>query len=617
MKQRLGAVLIVALCLTVAGCRGLPETSGVSVGKSIGAADDSEPLSVKPDGPLRTDDEKQVATGFVRAHMDASDNYAIARSFLAGPAQSQWKPSERVRIYDASRDISAKQNGAHEVRVTLHQVATLSPDGHLTHETDSRPVSFTLKMTHTSGGWRVAKAPAGLGAWISQDDLSRLYSHVNVYYVPRGSTHLIPDVRWLPRKGLPTALARAALQQPPATIAHAVQSPYPQGTKLDVDAVPVDSDGVAQVGLSTQASAASTEDRKRMWAALTATLMQAPLVSGVNLTVGGGSLDAAGVHVPLSEVESTGYEADDSPKESLIARSGAYLAWTRAAASDAVSGTDQRAAQNRPTLPAISAKWAKLASGRSGAVIAGVSRDGKELAIFADGAQTLPKLPDAQLLRPIVDPQGWVLIAGEETKRNQAKPKDAQTLTPSTVWLANAGRKEAVAFDATALDGANIKAWTMSEDGTRIAMLVQDRATSALSTASPSPSAKGSGPGEEQTHTKVQIATVERSADGKPLKFGPAHTLNVPVTELQDVAWANATSLAVLGIYEGRRQPVLAPLDGGVTPLGTATNAVGLASINDGGSGLFLRMRNGVVMTRAGSTWQSFLSGGDVIVPLG
>ena len=615
-KRQAGVMVAAGVCVSVAlsGCSGLPTTSGVTDGQALDGHERVEPLSVKPDGPVASDSQRQVAVGFIRAHIDDSDEYGVARSFLTQEASERWQPRANTRVFDTARDLKVTTRSASRVDVQVTQVGSLSADGHFQRLPTPRPVTLSLQLSHTPNGWRVNRTPENLGLWLSQGDLDRLYSQVNIYYPLRGSTRLVPDVRWVLRRDQTAQLVRAALSPPPSWLNGAVSSPYPDGVKPAARPVDVHEDGVAHVELSAEASLASPAQRQAMWAALSATMMQAVGVTGVTLSSNGAELGAPGASGAVSSPTAVGFSVDDSPQTSVMVRSGGYLAWAQSSASDAVAGTTPEAAKNRPTLVSVSPQWTQLAAGRAGAVIAGISRDRRELAIFADGKRATPDTDAHSLLRPLVDPRGWVIIAGEQGSSQQTQ-----------IWSATAASRSLGSLDSSPLRGRQVTSWAMSPDGSRIAMVVRDATDQSsetpkkTTTKTPMKSAtKGSAAqqGSERS-PQIVVAAVKRDSSGRPVGLGEPVSFPTQVTQIRAITWSDLTNLAVLGRFAGADQPVLLGSNGSVTPLGASASASDITSTFNGADGLFLRRTGGQVMTRQASTWLSFLSGGDVIVPLG
>lgn len=598
--RALVAVAAAASVFATAGCVGLPSTSSVAPGKAVDAKDDSEPLAVEPLTASAYDDPRQIATGFLRAQMSAHDDYQAARTFLTGDASRRWKPGTAVTVFAGDSDITATRPDTTTVRLSVPVVATIDADGHLVRQPSTTRRDLRFTVSSTAGGWRLSQVPDGLGVWISSTDVARLFSRVNVYYPAAYGRSLVPDPRLLPRQGLATALARAALSAPPQWLRPAIATSLPTGTALAVDAVPV-RDGEADVALSSRASAADNPARAALWASVTATVMQAPEVRSVSVRVGGARLETDNLPAQVSDPSQVGYSITADSLDEVISRSGAYLAWTHARANDSVSGTDARAAQGRPVLPAVPADWSLLAAGQGGRQIAAISKDRTSVRRWLNGTDvTVPDLGN-QLVRPAFDSSGWLWVAGRtssaSTPSSQAsRSKRTGDTSSAALWAldttSTSPTRTPTALDVPWLGASSVTSLSVSPEGSRVALTIRD--------------------GDD---ARAVVAAVERDERGRPVSLGPAHDISPGVHDVKDVVWADGTSLAVLGTSDGLLQPTLVPLDDAPVPLGGVTGASSLVSTLDGRSGLFVRTDANTVFTRQGSSWSSFLTRGDLIAP--
>lgn len=593
-RARALALTLVAT-MTLGGCVGLPSTTGVRAGQAVGAGRDDEPLAVEPLTASAFDDPRDIATGFLRAQMAQHDNYAPARTFLTSAASEEWRPGSAVTVFSGESDLTATRPEAGKVRVEVPVVATISADGHLVRSASTRTRKLEFGVSRTSAGWRLTDVPADLGVWMSEADVSRLYTRANVYYPPRHGRVLIADPRMLPRQGFATALARAALSEPPGWLAPAVADAAPRGTALAVDAVPVNQ-GTARVDLTSRASAADNAQRTALWAAMTATVVQAPEVGTVNVTVGPARLEAENLPDQVNDVSSIGYRLPNGAVNTVISRSGTYLAWTRAGSADAVAGTDAAAAKGRPSLPAVSTNWTLLAAGQGGRQIAAVSKDRTSVRRWVNGSDVTVDSLGTDLVRPVFDNGGWLWCAGHAFSNGNPGSERAGELKGS-VWAidtsASGAKADPVRVAVPWLGDGSVETMSMAPDGQRLAMIVRD---------------------SKDGHRAV-VAVVERDDKGRPNRIGPPHAVAVGVDRPRDIVWADDTSLGVLGTFAGSTRPVLQTLDDAVVPLATVRRAAGLASTLSGVEGLYVRTSDQSVFTRLGSSWNSFLSGGDVVVP--
>lgn len=587
------ATLALAAAFALSGCVGLPSTTGVRAGEAVNSGAVDEPLAVEPLTASSFDDPRSIATGFLRAQMSAQDNHAAARTFLTAQASSAWKPGAAVTVFSGESDITATRPETGKVRLRVPVVATISPDGHF-ERTDPHERALDFTVTKTAAGWRLTDLPPNLGVWMSDSDVNRLFTKANVYYPAQHGRVLIADPRVLPRQGLATALARASLSKPPDWLEPAVDQTAPEGTRLAVDAVPV-TEGTAQVDLSRQASGADNAQRTALWAAMTATLLQAPEVGTLNLTVGSSRLEAENLPNEVDDVSDVGYRLPTGGVDNVISRSGTYLAWTQASANDAVTGTTKAAARGRPSLPAVDANWTLLAAGQGGRQIAAVSKDRTSVRRWVNGsAVTLDSL-GTDLVRPAFDGSGWLWTAGHGFSNANSGSSESKEKAAS-IWAVDTSASSDGAAPTKVkvpwLGEGEVEMLSMSPESQRLAVIVKD----------------GKG------HRAV-VAAVQRDAKGRPVSLGPAHPVARGVKDPTSIVWADATSLAVIGTVDGVKRPVLQTLDDVAEPLATVHQGEDLASTLRGADGLFVRTSGQSVFTRLGSSWSSFLSRGDVIVP--
>lgn len=601
-RTRLAALAGIGLSLALTACAGLPVTSGVMQGQPMAAASERDPLTISPDGPLPGDNATQIVVGFLKAQMDSSNNYQIARQFLAGPASDRWQPNGDISIFESEADIDAKRLSDTRVRLTIKATARLAADGHLTTLTKPETQTHDFTVVSTSSGVRLAGVPPRLGLWLAQDDLGRLFSRINVYFPSKSGTTLVADPRWLPRQGLATATARAVLSEAPAWLEPAVgNSPFPAGTGLDVDAVPVDAEGVATVDLGAAALRASAGTRKALWAALGKSLLQTPGVNGVQITVGGNRLDAADVPGTFTAKDSAGYVLPQ-PATQLIIRSKTFLAWASVsptallpelASKDDAAGVD---------LPAIPASWRDLSAGRDGAIIAGVNTDRTQIGVFTAGKRHVVHTHDA-LVGPQAarDGSAWFADTGKAQLQKGAgtaaaadAPQGSDVETGASqlrVWeptFASGPRTVSVPW----LRGRTIRAFSVAPDGFRIALVVQSE--------------------DEQ---QLVVCSIGRDEKGHPQSLSEPMPVTTEVQDISALAWADLGALAVLGDLDGRKQAAYQPIDGSALGLSDVPGAERIESTYAGQDGLMLLTRSGSVMSRLGSGWNQFVTRGEVINP--
>ena len=173
------------------------------------------------------------------------------------------------------------------VRMLAQRAAgTIDARGAFTQPRPDSDYRADFTLARVDGQWRIASLPQGL--ILSTGDISRAYRAISLYYLDPARDVLVPDPVFLPTQepGLATTMVRELLEPPTAWLAPAVTTAFPAGTRLAIDAVPVE-DGVARVDLDTHAVGAGPAARQALAAQLTYTLAQLPDVIGVRITVSG------------------------------------------------------------------------------------------------------------------------------------------------------------------------------------------------------------------------------------------------------------------------------------------------------------------------------------------
>ena len=235
------AVVFLLLGL-VTGCVSVP-TSG-PVEKVEGQPPECQNcINVDVAPPSPGDEPKQIVQGFLRATSNFQPNYAVARQFLTTGAAEKWAPESGVSIYSGSL-----QAAGTTVILDGRLVGSLGPDRTYTAQDKAWRVNFG--MVKENGEWRISTPPAGL--MVAEFAFSSFYQSYNLYFVGNGSA-LVPNPIYLPnlrnQASIASVLMRALLNGPSDWLAPAVTSAIPEGTALSVDAVTIN-DGVAEVALS-------------------------------------------------------------------------------------------------------------------------------------------------------------------------------------------------------------------------------------------------------------------------------------------------------------------------------------------------------------------------------
>ena len=440
-----------ALTVAVSGCAGMPTGGAVHLGRALPAAGGLGDIDVRVLPPSwRTGlDPIGVVTGFLRAMVNDDDNYAIARTYLAGSFAGRWRPSTGVTTYDA---VSLQRQDADGGSASHATVVLRTPRiGRIDRRGDYEPAPGALvtsfAVTKASDGWRIERAPDGV--LLRASDMQRSFTAAAVYYLNRPGRTLVPEQIFLQnsQRGVPTALVNALLSGPGGWLGPAVHSGAPPRTSL-IGNVPVDANGQADVNLSSSIRQASPSELAAFSAQLVWTLRQVPDVSSVRLLAEGAPLavPGTGVHQPIASWPQ--YDAAAPPStHDLLYVVGGHLAET---------GGDTATLRRSDPGRVLS-----VGRSRDGDTLAVVQRTpaGVRLLTGGFGRRLSPRLAAASMTPPTFDADGDVMTVatGPAGRRGVA-------VTPD-------GIVHRVDADA-ALTARPVSALRISRDGARVAAVV-------------------------------------------------------------------------------------------------------------------------------------------------
>ena len=211
-----------------------------------------------------------VVHGFLRATVDADDNYSAARAFLAPGAT--WNTTAGTTLYNQA-GLLLTRVGSTGVNAGPCRRDDLEP-----RRLHRRPGEPGPPVHHGPAGRAVADLATAARCPARHcrcPALARLLE--SVYYLNSSGTGLVPDqILVAPEQpGTATTLMRALLSGPPAPLLSAVTTALPAGTRL-LGNVPVGSNGVAQVDLSVLLHPISSQTLRSLSAQIVWTLTQLP-----------------------------------------------------------------------------------------------------------------------------------------------------------------------------------------------------------------------------------------------------------------------------------------------------------------------------------------------------
>jgi hypothetical protein len=437
-----GATLVV-LCVLV-GCAGVPESSAPRIVEAVPRTGVSEQADVRlqPRSPQPGQTPEEVVRAFVDAASSPERQHAVARQFLTPAAAERWRDDVSTTVLAKIPYFTPGESGS-ELTIRGEQVGIVDDTGAYTsYPPAGLSYSYQVTLAQVDGEWRITNPPPGV--IMTASSFKQTYTRLNVYFLARAESRVIPDPRWLSasRDALPNLLLKALLDGPSPSLSDAVRTELGDGVTLASNVVPeADRVRVLLSGLADHGSAAQAPASAQIvW---TLNQLGAP---GVEIYDDGQLLTPDGVDAVQRLGDWRSYDPDSLPLSTpgYFVRQGAV--WT----------TD-----GKPTSgPA----------GRDGyrAVSVGVSRDLGRLAVVG-------RMPHGVAL--YVGP-----ARGQLTRRLTADSFTPPTWDPTgAAWTVRNGRDiiqvpargMPVRVEAQDLDPVErIGKLSLSRDGSRVAILV-------------------------------------------------------------------------------------------------------------------------------------------------
>ncbi|MFB4297783.1 LpqB family beta-propeller domain-containing protein [Actinomadura sp. NTSP31] len=535
VRPAVAVAVVLVLCMT--GCANVPTGGQVVTGKPAEKAErvDDPYVRLIPVSPQPDWTPTQVVSGFLTASASFDDGHKVAKKYLSTP--NAWDPGLRPYVdVLTSRlvDPHVEQTSANQatVHVTGDQLGTIASDGQYTAAPKSYDVSFQLAKTQ-QGVWRITGLPGNdkEGLLLTKDDVERAMRTVNLYFFAPDQHTLVPNGIFLPvvdRETLPTQLVQALLSGPTSWLEGAVQSAFPQGTRLRGGSVRIDKD-LAIVDLTQEARGGNVE---RMSAQLSWTLRQLSEIKRWRLQIDGETVTPDGTDSTQSVHAWDGNSPDGQDPDEQI-RQTAYVA-----GSSGFIGTLQgdraqpvvTGPAGRLSHPAVSPNYQELA---------GLSAEGDQLVITGPVAGSPPA-------RVVLNAHRGARFTPPSWSRDGSLWTVESTTKASWLWVRRPG-KAPVRAAHWGLGGRQVLAFRVARDGVRAAVIVRI-----------------------DGRPEVQMGRIAVGAGG-----GPDVGSFLPVSsELQiavDLAWRDYDTLAVLGRAkrDSPTLPYLMPVSGSaITSLG-------------------------------------------------
>lgn len=559
-RRPLALVVTAAFVALLTACTSLPTSGEPNPGLVLGEVDSDPDISQIAARPLEGATPEQIVEGFLDAALTPDNGWAIAREFLSPELAATWRPTAGVSIDSAApeREFTADLNGGEDsaesgdVRVVLDQVARVDESGAYTELPGDASVAAFEVARNDDGEWRITAADNGV--FLDAAAFTQVYRRYALQYYDHTWSHLVPDLRWYPRRQtIATSLTQALLNgEPSEWLAPGVRSAFPGDVALARDAVPISPEKVATVELTSAAAGLDAIELARMRTQLEATLRPAG-VTEVRLTVNGRDLDAERAPVETGRVESSPVILTDSAF-------GTYVG-EEVVPYDGIS----------PEIVELAPSVRAIEMGVDDARAAMQLGDGAVYTV-ADGR--VDELDGrAELIAPTMDPYGFTWTVPSTSP---------QALTAWTSQVT--GVEVAGAFP----DASTITQLRIAPDGVRVAAAVTIGA-----------------------QRWVAVAAIIRDENQAPVELGPVHLVAQIDGSALAMSWIGEESVGILVDADDSRIVVTQDVGGPGTVAAAPADAVALSGGRTAAAVRILDAR-GVLFAQRGTTWQMGLS--DVLV---
>ncbi len=581
-----------AAVLALAGCGGLPTSSTVERGLPVLGAP-LQGVQALPDGPEEGASAQDILRGFLLANVSFDDDHEVARQFLTAELARTWVPTQRTLVYAGDPELQSPRDGLVVASVTA--LGVVDAKGYLTEFAEGTRTSASFSVEDVADQWRISGFPDEYGLWLSEADFERTYRSAQISYLAPHRRVFVPDVRWFPRgDGLPTALARALIEQPPDYLAGAVTTAVPKGAELAAAAVPVDPTlGVATVELRGLGAGAEPGQTERLLAQFSQTLLQAPGVSGVQVRSEEGLLPTSDVEGPVEDSSQVGYEPAATTVPYALLRSNVELEvvdpfHSRVLPYTPDSDTDTETSAPGP-LPDIPVRWSHLAADADLTDLAAVSVDGRTLSRWRGTDQLEVDGLGTRLTPPSFDRLGGLWVAGRSGSGARIWVLDTsgafRDATPTAVEADWIGENE------------DVVAFRVAPDDQRAVIHLRDTESGA---------------------DRLGLVGIVRDRDGRAVALSEPQPVGQALAHVETVDWASGSQLVVLGRAEPELQvlPYVLNLGGWMSPLRGVADARVVKGVPAAEQeALVLIDGRGRVYTQERDDWYFARNGDDLVVP--
>ena len=555
-RRSFAVIALAAFVAVLTACTSLPTSGEANAGLALDEVDIDPDINQIAARPLEGASPSQIVEGFLDAALTPDNGWAIAREFLSPKLAETWRPNAGVSVDSgaAEREFTADIDGdeesaqAGDVRVVLDQVARVDEHGAYTELSGDASVASFQVARNDEGEWRITAADDGI--FLDAESFAQVYRRYALQYYDQSWTHLVPDMRWYPRRStIATTLTQALLNgEPSEWLSAGVRSAFPGDASLALESVPVSPEKIATVELTEAAAGLDSTQIARMRTQLEATLRLAG-VAEVRLTVNGRDLDANRAVVETGRGES-------NPVILTESEFGSYI-------GDEIVPYEGISSQVVEIAPSVRAVDVAADDSR-----AAVQMNGGEVYTVADGrVDQLDSRPG--LIKPSIDPYGFTWTVPS------AAPQALTAWQPDV----SSAQVQTAFPDASAISDLRV-----ASDGVRVAAVVTIGGQRWL-----------------------VLAAVIRDENQVPVELGPMHQVAQIEGATLGMSWVGDDSLAILSDADGARILLTQEVGGTGTEAAAPAKSLSLAG---GRTSAAVRILNdeGLMFAQRGTTWQMGLS---------
>lgn len=283
----LPAARLLAACLAVVlllgGCATIPMTGPVGTSDTDSSGDAEYAYTFSPPGPAKDASPQEIIQGFLLAGLAPSDDYSVAREYLAPELAREWRAADRTIVHRAEPNIVQNvQEGSYTVEMAVE--STIDRYGILSRKPEHATESSNFQLEKVDDQWRISRAPNG--TMVEEGNFTHLFASYPLYFYDATFAYAVADYRWFAkRQGLPATIVESLLAGPAPYLRNAVFSAFPEGSELARASVPVESRR-ATVDFAESVFTDATElRRQQMQQQLELTLGQVRNIGTVSMTV--------------------------------------------------------------------------------------------------------------------------------------------------------------------------------------------------------------------------------------------------------------------------------------------------------------------------------------------